>query len=119
MNRCDFLIFAGTLGTGFVSAPFLGRMGRLMPSYYYRHHTNGNSQNQDQGNNNDNCYIRAEEATTSSNDQNGVRYVQPFKTFRVEYSNETYTFEKDFKSDGSMRCDFKDDVRDSVNLVII
>ena len=72
MNRRNFLIFAGTLGTGFVSAPFLGSMGRLMPSFYYSHHTNGNSQNQDQGNNNDNCYIRAEEATTSSNDQNGV-----------------------------------------------
>ena len=70
MNRRDFLIFVGTLGTGFVWAPFLGSICRLMPSYYYRHHTNGNSQTQDQGNNNDNSYIRAVEAFPIGDVQN-------------------------------------------------
>lgn len=52
--------------------------------------------------------------TTSSNDKNGIRYVQPLSGFRLNYSNETWTFTMNFRSDGSMRCDFRDRVRDSV-----
>ena len=37
-----------------------------------------------------------------------------FHTFRLTYSNETWTFTKNFRSDGSMRCDFKDRIRKSV-----
>jgi hypothetical protein len=112
MTRRDFLKFAGTLGIGIVAAPFFGSISRFMPSYY-DYYRNNNSQSQDQ-NNNDNTYVRAAEATTSSNDKYGIRYVQPFSSFRLTYSNETWTFTKDFRSDGSMRCDFKDRIRKSV-----
>jgi hypothetical protein len=54
------------------------------------------------------------EATTISNDKNGIRYVQPFSTYKLAYSNESWTFTKNFRSDGSMRCDFEDRIRDSV-----
>lgn len=54
------------------------------------------------------------EATTVSNDKNGVRYVQPLSSYRLTYSNETWTFTKNFRSDGSMRCDFRDGIRKSV-----
>jgi hypothetical protein len=58
--------------------------------------------------------VRTAEAATSPNHKNGIKYVQPFSTFRLTYSNETWTFTKNFRSDGSMRCDFKDRIRDSV-----
>lgn len=117
ITRRDFLKFAGAVGIGIVAAPFLGSISRVMPSYYSGYSINGIGQGQAQSNNNNNnSFVRAAEATTSSNDQNGVRYIQPFKTFRVEYSNETWSFDKNFRSDGSMRCDF-DGVRDSVCLV--
>jgi hypothetical protein len=58
--------------------------------------------------------VRTAEAATPSYDKNGIRYVQPFAAFRLTYSNETWTFRKNFRNDGSMRCDFKDRTRDSV-----
>ena len=36
--------------------------------------------------------------------------------FRLAYFNETWTFDKNFRIDGSMRCDFKDRIRNSVFL---
>jgi hypothetical protein len=111
MTRRDFLIFAGAVGIGIVSAPFIGSISRFMPSYY-----NNSSNSQSQNNNNN--LIRTAEATTtsssSSNDKNGVRYVQPVSGYRLTYSNETWTFTKNFRSDGSMRCDFRDRIRKSV-----
>jgi hypothetical protein len=83
-----------------------------MPCFYqYR-----NSNSQSQGQNNNGMVRTAEATTTSSYDKNGIKYVQPFSTFRLTYSIETWTFTKNFRSDGSMRCDFKDRVRDSVYL---
>jgi hypothetical protein len=110
MTRRDFLIFAGAVGIGIVSAPFIGSISRFMPSYY------NNSSNSQSQNNNANNLIRTAEATTtsSSNDKNGVRYVQPLSGYRLRYSNETWTFTKNFRSDGSMRCDFKGGIRNSV-----
>lgn len=51
-------------------------------------------------------------------DKNGIEYVQPLLSdgFRLEYTNETWTFHKNFRTDGSMRCDFEDLVRNSVFL---
>jgi hypothetical protein len=113
ITRRDFLKFAGTIGIGIVAAPFFGSISRFIPSYY-SYYTNGNIQSQDQ-NNNDNSFVRrAEATTTSSYDKNGVKYVQPLSSFRLTYSNETWTFTKNFRSDGSMRCDFKDRIRKSV-----
>jgi hypothetical protein len=111
ITRRDFLKFAGTVGIGFVAAPFIGSISRFMPSSYYGYYTSSNSQ----GHNDNTGFVRIAEATTSSsNDKNGVRYVQPFSGYRLTYSNETWTFTKNFRSDGSMRCDFKDRIRDSV-----
>jgi hypothetical protein len=114
ITRRDFLKFAGAIGIGLVAAPFIGSISRFMPSYhnYYYYYTNGNGQSQ---NNNNNTFIRTAEATTTSSyDKNGIRYVQPFSSYRLTYSNETWTFKKNFRSDGSMRCDFKDRIRKSV-----
>jgi hypothetical protein len=110
MTRRDFLKFAGAVGVGIVAAPFIGSISRFMPSHYY-YYSSSNSQ----GQNNNTGFARTAEATTSSsNDKNGVRYVQPFSSYRLTYSNETWTFTKNFRSDGSMRCDFKDRIRKSV-----
>jgi hypothetical protein len=51
-------------------------------------------------------------------DKNGIEYVQPLLSddFRLIYSNETWTFNKNFRTDGSMRCDFGDCIRNSVFL---
>jgi hypothetical protein len=115
INRRDFLKFAGAVGVGIIAAPFIGSVSRFLPSHSY-YYTNSNSQSQGQNDNNDNnSLIRTAEATTtSSNDKNGVRYVQPVSGFRLRYSNETWTFSKNFRDDGSMRCDFEDRVRNSV-----
>jgi hypothetical protein len=113
INRRDFLEFAGAIGIGIIAAPFIGSMSRFTPSYYYP--TSSNRQSQGQNNNDNNGLIRTAEATTtSSNDKNGIKYVQPVPTFKLTYSNETWTFTKNFRSDGSMRCDFKDRIRNSV-----
>jgi hypothetical protein len=110
VTRHDFLKFAGAVGISVIAAPFIGSISRFMPSYY----TNSNSQSQGP-NNNDNSSVRTAEATTtSSNDKNGIRYVQPFSSYKLTYSNETWTFTKNFRSDGSMRCDFRDRIRKSV-----
>jgi hypothetical protein len=111
INRRDFLKFVGAVGVGIIAAPFFGTISRFMPSYYY-YHTGSNSQSQDQNYNNG--LARTAEATTSSNDKNGIRYVQPVSSFKLRYSNETWTFTKNFRSDGSMRCDFRDRIRKSV-----
>src|SRR5919109_2104120 len=116
ITRRDFLKFAGALGIGIVATPFLGSISKSIPSYY-GYYTNSNIQRQDQNNNNNNDgFVRTAEATTVSNDKNGVRYVQPISSYRLTYSNETWTFTKDFRSDGSMRCDFEDRIRNSVYL---
>jgi hypothetical protein len=51
-------------------------------------------------------------------DKNGIEYVQPLLSdgFRLIYSSETWTFNKNFRTDGSMRCDFEDLVRNSAFL---
>lgn len=51
----------------------------------------------------------------TSVDKNGVLYLQPLEAdgYKLSYSNETFTFNKNFRSDGSMRMDFEDRVRDS------
>jgi hypothetical protein len=109
ITRRDFLKLAGAVGIGIVTTPFLGSISRFMPSYY---NNNSNSQSQ---NNNNNLLGTAEATTTSSSyDKNGVRYVQPLSGYRLTYSNETWTFTKNFRSDGSMRCDFRDRIRKSV-----
>jgi hypothetical protein len=113
INRRDFLKFAGALGIGVMAAPFIGSINRFMPASYYP----TSNKNQGQGlneNENDSLLRTAEATTTSSYDKNGIRYVQPFSTYRLTYSNETWTFNKNFRSDGSMRCDFRDRVRNSV-----
>jgi hypothetical protein len=113
ITRRDFLKFAGAVGIGIIAAPFLGSISRFAPSYYYP--TSSNSQSEGQNDNDNNGLVRTAEATTtSSTDKNGIRYVQPFSSFRLTYSNETWTFTKNFRSDGSMRCDFKDRIRDSL-----
>ena len=113
INRGDFLKFAGAIGIGIIAAPFIGNMSRFTPSYYYP--TSSNRQSQGQSNNDNNGLIRTAEATTTSSyDKNGIRYVQPIPTFKLTYSNETWTFTKNFRSDGSMRCDFEDRIRNSV-----
>jgi hypothetical protein len=113
INRRDFLKFAGAIGVGIIAAPFIGSISRFMPSYYY--HISRNSQVQGQNNDNNNSLVRTAEATTtSSNDKNGIRYVQPLSSYKLRYSNETWTFTKNFRSDGSMRCDFRDRIRKSV-----
>lgn len=120
ITRRDFLKFAGALGIGIVAAPIIGSISKFMPSYYYNSSpsssTTSNSQGQDPNNNNNNynSFIRTAEAATSSNDKNGIRYVQPLSSYRLNYSNETWTYTKNFRSDGSMRCDFKDRIRKSV-----
>jgi hypothetical protein len=114
ITRRDFLKFTGAVGIGIVAAPFIHSISRFMPSYYNYNYTSSNIQNQ----NNNTGFLRTAEATStsssSSNDKNGVRYVQPFSAYRLTYSNETWTFTKNFRSDGSMRCDFKDRIRKSV-----
>jgi hypothetical protein len=113
ITRRDFLKFAGAVGIGIIAAPFLGSISRFAPSYYYP--TSSNSQSQGQSNHDNNGLLRTAEATTTSSyDKNGVRYVQPVSSFKLTYSNETWTFTKNFRSDGSMRCDFKDRIRKSV-----
>jgi hypothetical protein len=111
INRLDFLKFAGAVGVGIIAAPFISSISRFMPSYYYR---SRNSQSQGQNYNDNNGLVRTAEATTTSNDKNGIRYVQPILHNKLTYSNETWTFTKNFRSDGSMRCDFKDRIRNSV-----
>jgi hypothetical protein len=96
ITRRDFLKFAGAIGIGIVTAPFIGSISKFMPNYYY------------------NYFIRTAQAATASNDKNGIRYVQPLSSYRLTYSNETWTYTKNFRSDGSMRCDFKDRIRKSV-----
>ena len=113
INRRDFLKFAGAVGIGIITAPLVGSISRFGPSYYYP--TSSNRQSQGQNNNDNNGLVRTAEATTTSSyDKNGVRYVQPVSSFKLTYSNETWTFTKNFRSDGSMRCDFKDRIRKSV-----
>ena len=111
INRRDFLKFAGAVGVGIIAAPFIGSVSRFMPNYYY---TSSISQSQTPNNNDNNGLIRTAEATTTSWDKNGIRYPQPFPKFKLTYSNETWTFTKNFRSDGSMRCDFEDRIRNSV-----
>jgi hypothetical protein len=56
-------------------------------------------------------------STTSTGvDKNGIFYLQPLDSdgYQLPYSNETFTFTKNFRSDGSMRMDFR--VRNSVFL---
>jgi hypothetical protein len=55
--------------------------------------------------------------TAQSVDKNGIVYPQPFTAegVKLSYSNETWDFRHNFRSDGSMRCDFKG-VRNSVLL---
>ena len=58
-------------------------------------------------------------STTSTGvDNNGISYLQTLDLdgYQLSYSNETFTFTKNFRSDGSMRMDFKDRVRNSVFL---
>ena len=113
ITRRDFLKLAGAVGVGIITAPFVGSISRFMPSYYYYNYSS--SKSQIQNNNDNNGFVRtAEASTTSSNDKNGIRYVQPLSDYRLTYSNETWTFTKNFRSDGSMRCDFKDRIRNSV-----
>ena len=109
ITRRDFLKFAGAIGIGLIATPFIGSISRFLPSYYY---TNTNSQSQ----NNNDSFLRTAEATTSSYDKNGIRYVQPLSAanYKLTYFNETWSFTKNFRSDGSMRCDFKDRIRKSV-----
>jgi hypothetical protein len=120
ITRRAFLKFAGAIGIGIVTAPFIGSISKFMPSYYYNSSPFGGisqGQNQDPDNNNDNNnnnFIRTAQAATASNDKNGIRYVQPLSSYRLTYSNETWTYTKNFRSDGSMRCDFKDRIRKSV-----
>lgn len=115
INRRDFLKFAGAIGFGVMTAPFIGSMSKFIPANYY---TKSYSYSQSQGLNanddNDGLIRTAEATTTASYDKNGIRYIQPFSSFRLTYSNETWTFRKNFRSDGSMRCDFEDRIRDSV-----
>ncbi len=112
ISRRDFLKFAGIVGVGIIAAPFIGSISMFVTSYYY--YTNSNSLSQGRNNSNNNSFVGTAEATTVSNDKNGIRYIQPFSSFRVAYSNETWTFTKNFRSDGSMRCDFKGGIRNSV-----
>lgn len=51
-------------------------------------------------------------------DKNGILFVQPLikEGYKLEYFNETWTFRGNFRTDGSMRCDFQGKVRDSVML---
>jgi hypothetical protein len=122
ISRRDFLKFAGAIGIGIVTAPFIGSISKFMPSYYYYYSSSSssgkcisNSQGQGPNNNNNNSFIRTAEAATTSNDKNGIRYVQPLSSsYRLTYSNETWTYTKDFRSDGSMRCYFRDRIRKSV-----
>jgi hypothetical protein len=107
ITRRDFLKFAGALGVGIVAAPLIGSINKFMPNY---NHENRNSQG---GNNNDG-WLGTAEAATASYDKNGIKYLQPFSSFKLTYSNETWTFNKNFRSDGSMRCDFEDRIRNSV-----
>src|SRR5215210_4194790 len=96
-----------------VAAPFIGNISRFVPSNYY--YTNDNSLSQVRNNSNsNNGLVGTAEATTISYDKNGIKYIQPFSSFRLTYSNETWTFNKNFRSDGSMRCDFEDRIRNSV-----
>jgi hypothetical protein len=96
----------------FLAAPFIGSVGRFMSANY-----NIKDHNQPQSihtNNNDAMLRTAEATTTSSNDKNGTKYLQPLLGYSLNYSNETWTFTKNFRSDGSMRCNFRDTIRNSV-----
>lgn len=55
---------------------------------------------------------------TSGNDINGIQYLQPLTGdgYTLDYFNETFTYTKNFRSDGSMRSNFVDAVRPSVAL---
>src|SRR5215212_10063143 len=64
INRRDFLKFAGAVGVGIIAAPFIGSIGRFMPSYNY--YTSSNSQIQGQNNNDNDGLVRTAEATTTS-----------------------------------------------------
>jgi len=109
ITRRDFLKFAGAVGIGIISARFINSASGFIPRYYY--YPSSNSQIKGLNNNG---LVATTEATTSSNDKNGVRYVQPFSSFKLTYSNETWTFAKNFRSDGSMRFNFRDGIRNSV-----
>jgi hypothetical protein len=128
ITRRAFLKFAAAIGIGIVTAPFIGSIRKFMPNYYYYNSSafsglsqgqnqdpdNNNNNNNNDNDNNDNNFIRTAQAATASNDKNGIRYVQPLSSYRLTYSNETWTYTKNFRSDGSMRCDFKDRIRKSV-----
>jgi hypothetical protein len=96
-------------------------MSKFMPENRYTD-SHDQSQGRSEDDNDNDGSIRTAEATTatttSSNDKNGIRYVQPLSGFRLNYSNETWTFTKNFRSDGSIRCDFRDRVRDSVFMLV-
>jgi len=48
-------------------------------------------------------------------DSNGIQYPQPLlaEGYKLTYSNDTTTFVENFQVGGSMRCNFRDSVRDS------
>jgi len=48
-------------------------------------------------------------------DKNGIAYLQPLLSdgYKLTYSNETWTFRKNFRTDGSQRCDFEGNPKDS------
>ena len=57
-------------------------------------------------------------AQTSSDtlDQNGIKRLDPINQYSLSYGSEWYTFTKNFRSDGSMRMDFKNRESDSAML---
>jgi len=57
-------------------------------------------------------------ALTSSDtlDQNGIKRVDPLSQYGLSYGSEWFTFTKNFRSDGSMRMDFKNRESDSAML---
>jgi hypothetical protein len=54
-------------------------------------------------------------ASAQTFDANGIAYPQPLQEegFLLSYSNEAFTFFENFREDGSMRCNFRDAVRNS------
>lgn len=47
--------------------------------------------------------------SSSGTDTNGIEYVQPLLGlgYKLTYSNDSYTFVENFRTDGSMRCNFR------------
>ena len=62
--------------------------------------------------------IKMAYAQTSSGtlDKNGIKRVDPLNEYSLSYDDEWYTFIKNFRSDGSMRMDFKNRESDSAML---